>query len=311
MSETLERYDCPGCGAEVAFPADVMSTACAFCETPLVKAPSEDREPVDAIAPFVLTARQASGRLQQHLAGRWFAPESIRKAAQPEEFRGVLVPFWVYDATARSAWSASIGIHWTETETYTVVVNGKTETRTRVKRHTDWHAANGTHAADYRDHLVSGSKGLPEAEANALEPFDLGRAQPFDPRFVAGMLAEYPSVDHEEAARVAHEELSGLQQTAIARFLPGDTHRRLSSQTDVDVQRVRLVLLPVWVATYHHKGSLFRMSVNGQTGEVVGAVPRSWKKVSLAIGLVVLGLGLVLLCSGGLAGSVSLLSGGR
>jgi hypothetical protein len=311
VTDTLERYDCPGCGAEVAFPADVLSTVCAFCETPLVKADAEDREPVDAVAPFVLTARQASGRLKQFMAGRWLAPEALRKASQPEEFRGVLVPFWVYDATARSSWSANIGIHWTETETYTVVVNGKTEVRTRTKRHTDWHASSGTHAFDYRDHLVSGSKGLPETEANALEPFDVGLARPYAPTLLAGVVAEGPSVDHAEAARVAHEELSERQQQAIARFLPGDTHRGLRSETDITVERVRLVLLPVWIATYRHNGTLFRMSVNGQTGEVVGAVPKSWKKVALLVGAVVLVLLLGLLCSGGLVGSASLLTGGR
>lgn len=307
MSNGLEHYDCPGCGAEVGFPSGVISHACAFCETPLVKSPDAHDEPIDAVAPFELTAKQASGRLQAFLAGRWFAPEPIRTAGRPEEFRAVLVPFWVYDATARSSWSANVGIYWYTTETYTVVVNGKTETRTRRKRHTDWHPTSGTHAFAYKDHLVSGSRGLPEAEANELEPFDVGRALPYDPSLLAGVVAEHPSVGHAEAERVAHAELSQREERAIGRFLPGDTHSGLTSQTNVDVQRVRLVLLPVWIATYAHNGKVFRLNVNGQTGEVVGSVPRSWVKIGVFVAICAAIFLLSLACSGGLAGVASLL----
>jgi two-component sensor histidine kinase len=66
---------------------------------------------------------------------------------------------------ARSTYNADIGLYWYETETYTVTVNGRTETRTRQKRHTEWHDLSGSHVKVYSNHLVSGSRGLPEAEA--------------------------------------------------------------------------------------------------------------------------------------------------
>lgn len=307
MSAAPRLFDCPGCGAEVAFPPTVISKACAFCETPLVQSPDQDSEPIDSVAPFELTARQAAGRLTQHLAGHWLAPEAVRKADDPDELKAVLVPFWAHDATARSQWTAQVGIYWYETVTYTVTVNGKTQTRTRQKRHTDWHHTSGTHACAYQDHLVSGSSGLPEAEANALEPFDVGRALPYAPELLAGLMAEVPSVDHAEAARVAAEELERVERVAISRFLPGDTSRSLSSTSDVAVDAVRLVLLPVWIATYRWKGQVLRLTVNGQTGEVVGKVPRSWAKIAALVVAICAALLAVLLCAGGLAGVVALL----
>lgn len=307
MTAAPRRFDCPGCGAEVAFPPAVISKVCTFCETPLVQSADRDSEPIDAVAPFELTARQASGRLAQHLSGRWLAPEAVRKAGAPEDLEGVLVPFWAHDATARSAWSARVGIYWYETETYTVTVNGKTQTRTRRKRRTDWHGASGTHACAYTDHLVSGSRGLPEAEANALEPFDVGRALPYAPELLAGVVAELPSVDHAEARRVAAEELARVERAAIARFLPGDTHRGLESSSDVTVQAVRLVLLPVWVATYRWKGAVFRLTVNGQTGEVVGTPPRSWAKIAGLVAAALFALFALLACAGVFAGVAALL----
>jgi hypothetical protein len=308
VSDAVQRYDCPGCGAEVAFPATVLSQLCAFCETPLVKSADTDAEPIDAVAPFELDAKQAAGRLAQHLSGRWLAPEAVRKAGRPEELKAVLVPFWVHDATAHSQWRAEVGITWYSTETYTVTVNGKTQTRTRQKKHTDWHTTSGTHAAAYQDHLVSGSRGLPEAEANELEPFDLGRALPYAPERVAGLVAELPSVDHAEARRVAADELERVERRAISKFLPGDSSRGLNTTSSVEVQAVRLVLLPVWIATWKWKGEVIRLNVNGQTGEVVGSVPRSTLKIVAIVALVLGLLAMALICAGGFTAVAALLN---
>ncbi|MEL6345211.1 MAG: hypothetical protein AAFV53_19045 [Myxococcota bacterium] len=263
-----------------------MSDRCAFCETPLVRDSDATSEPVDLVAPFALTAQQAGGRLKKALSGKYLAPESVRTRTRPEELTGVLVPFWCYDALARSEYTAKVGIYWYETQTYTVTVNGKSETRTRRVRHTEWHPLSGTHLHTYTDHLVSGSQGLPEEEANQLEPFDLGRALPFDPSLLAGQIAERPSVSHAEAQQTATQELAHKENAAIQQFLPGDVSSNVQNTTTTEVDAVRLVLLPVWIATYTHKDQVFRMLVNGQTGEVVGNVPRSGWKIAGAVGCV-------------------------
>lgn len=279
-------FDCPNCGAAISFAEEQLASRCAFCETPLVHAQDTTSEPVDLVAPFRLTKVQAAGRLKQNLSGRYLAPEAVRKATDPEDLEGVLVPFWCYDATARSEYSAQVGIWWYETQTYTVTVNGKTQTRTRQVRRTEWHGLSGSHVQTYNDHLVSGSKGLPEIEANELEPFDLGHARPFDPTLLAGLTAERPSIDHEQARLTANEELAQRENKAIRSFLPGDECSSVENSTTTEVSDVRLVLLPVWIATYRHKNKVFRMLVNGQTGEVVGNVPRSWAKIAGFVGCI-------------------------
>jgi hypothetical protein len=64
----------------------------------------------------------------------------------------------------------------------------------------------------------------------------------------------------------------------------------VENHTSVDVHEAELVLLPVWIATYRHADEVFRLLVNGQTGEVVGRAPRSMVKVVVAVllGLVIL-----------------------
>ena len=276
-----------------------FSARCTFCDAALVEAPPPAHTP-DRVVPFVLTRDQAAGRLRAHLAGRWFAPEVLRRAASPEALRAALVPHHVHDAVARTTFSASIGIYWYRTETYSVTVNGKRQTRTRRVRETEWYPLRGSHVRRWQDHLVSASQGLPEAEANALEPFDLGRALPYAPALVAGVAAELPTVDVAAARPVAEAELRRLERDVIAsEHLPGDTHRHLESDTEVEISAVTLALLPVWIAVYRGPSGPVRLLVNGQTGEVAGAVPTSLVKVGVAVALGLAALFAVAGCLGG------------
>lgn len=277
---------CPSCGASVEVDASVLATSCAFCDSPLVDGSGES-EPVDRVAGFIVPKERAAGLLRAYLQGKWLAPEAVRHAARPEALDAVLVPFYAFDALARTDWSARIGIDWYRTETYTEWEDGKAVTRTRQVRETEWFPLSGTHARQWKDHLVSASRGLPEAEANELEPFDLGKARPFAPELTAGLIAEHPTIPHAEAEDVARNELSRLEAKVIGGgLLPGDHYSGLSTDTRIAVDGVRLVLLPVWIAAFRTPKGPLRLMVNGQTGEVVGRVPRSAAKVGCLVAVV-------------------------
>jgi len=286
----VTHSQCPNCGAAVSLADDVIADQCVFCTSPLV-AGTAGSDHADLVAPFALDQRAASERLSSYLQGQWLAPGSIRESRSPEKLAGVLVPFWAHDASVRSSWDAMIGVHWYRTETYLVTVtrNGRTTTETRTRRvqETEWFPTQGTHATSYTGHLVSGSKGLPESEANALEPFDLGSALPYSPALLAGWTAERATIPRSSAASVAQSELERATRPRVQRFLPGDVTRALSVQSHIEVRDVRLVMLPVWIATYTWDDEVHRLLVNGQTGEVVGKVPKAWLKIG---GLVVAAL---------------------
>ncbi len=107
-------HQCTSCGAAVDIPEDVLATSCTFCDSPLV-ATSTHAAPVDRVVPFVVTRRQATTLLRKHLQSAWLAPESLRRSARPRDLRSVLVPFYRYEALARTRWSASVGVNWQRT----------------------------------------------------------------------------------------------------------------------------------------------------------------------------------------------------
>lgn len=275
---------CTNCGATVETPPETLSTTCRYCDSPLVQVEA-DHESVDKLVRFEVNQKRASELISAYLQGKWLAPQRIRKSAKQEEIRDIFVPFYAYEASTRSHWSARIGINWQRTETYTTTdSDGNTVTRTRTVTETEWFSSNGTHASQWHDHLVSASKGLEEEESNELEPFDLGRAKPYVPALVAGVTAELPTIDKETARATAAAELDQLASREITtRFLPGDSSRDVSISTQSSLHATQLVLLPVWMSVYREGGDTLRLLVNGQTGEVVGEVPNSKVKIFFLI----------------------------
>jgi hypothetical protein len=284
---------CTGCGATVVFDGPALSTACSYCDSPMV---DEGRASaaIDAVVPFQIPERGALERLRIYLEGRRFAPTELRQLrVHGRGLRGVLVPFWVYEGVVRSEYRAQIGIDWYRRERYEDR-DGKTQTR--EVRETEWFPLGGTAARQIEDHVVSASVGLPAHEANPLEPFDLGRATRFDPRLLSGFEAELASVASGDAERIAIAELRDAEGARLQReLLPGDRNRLEWISSQVEIRARRLVLLPVWIASYRHGDVVLRLLVNGQTGEVVGRVPVSKRKVAL-----VLALALVVLAAVGL-----------
>jgi hypothetical protein len=284
---------CTQCGATIEMDVRALSAQCAYCDAPLV---DEQRATtrLDAVAPFRVTREIAVAKLHAFLRSKPWAPRAVKTlAVDGRSLRGVLVPHWAFDGVVRSSYDAHVGIYWYRTETYR---DSKGQRRTRTVRETEWFPLSGTAARQIENHLVSASVGLPEAESNALEPFDLGWAVPVDSRLLSGFEAEVPSIAREPALTTASEELRNTEAKRIKdTLLPGDVNRVERIDSQVEIARCRAVLLPVWITTYVHKNVTRRLVVNGQTGRCAGDVPVSATKVTVAVVLGLLVIGLILL----------------
>ncbi|MEN0066536.1 MAG: hypothetical protein AAGA48_30650 [Myxococcota bacterium] len=285
MAANVRR--CENCGATVRLPDETLSLRCAFCDSPLVDV-NGDEEPVERVVSFTVERERAARALRRYLAGRWFAPESVRKATSPSSLRSVLVPFYAFDAETETRFSATVGIHWWRTEHYTAMEGGKSVQKTRRVQETDWHDLSGSHKGQWFDHLVSASRGLSDTEMRGLAPYDLGRSVPWSAARVAGLEAERPMIDHATAEASARQSVRDRAETQVReRHLPGDVTGDVRCRTKLELSGFRLVLLPVWIAVVPSPHGELRLLVNGQTGQTTGEVPTSWRKVGL---LMVLGL---------------------
>jgi hypothetical protein len=188
--QPLKYIRCETCGAEVSCDPNQRSYVCPFCDSTYVVeyAPdTSDRQPPEFVIGFAVTPDKAH-EVFHHWIGKngLFRPGDLKGAQVEDKLKGVYLPFWSFSMLARSRWEAQIGEYWYRTETYTTVENGKTVTRTRQVRETEWWPLAGRHHQFYSGFLVSGSRGLPQKEAERIKPFHLAAFKRYQAWFLAG-----------------------------------------------------------------------------------------------------------------------------
>jgi hypothetical protein len=281
---------CGECGAALVL-GSYRTTICPYCACPTVveRPASPDRPTPVFVVPFTVAQERArlavrtwSRRLR--LFRRSFDNATI------DDIKGIYLPAYLYSAITHAAYRAEIGENYTVTETYTTRVNGKTVTRTRTKTVTEWRPLAGEHAAYATDLVVTASRGLPNAELEHIEPFDLRGLRRYAPALVSGWLVEEPSLTMGECTELARQEAARLEEARLSAFMPGDSHRDLSFDMTVKDETIDPVLVPVWVLAVRPapERPAVRVLVNGQSMEVWGPEKVSWVKVLLWIAALVL-----------------------
>lgn len=286
-----QRYfRCQNCGSEVAADPDQRSYVCTFCDSTYVVEFSPDvsgRQRPEFVIGFGVTPDEARQKFRLWIAERtWFRPSDLKTEAVADKQRGVYLPFWSFSMLAQSRWSATIGEYWYRTETYTTTDSkGRTVTRTRRVRETEWWPLAGRHHRYYSGFLVSGSRGLPQADAERIKPFQLPALKRYEPYFLAGWLCEEYSVEREQALNICQQVFYQQEQRNVATFLPGDTHRSLDVRTNFSGVNSDLCLLPVYILSYRYRDKVYRFLVNGQTGKIAGNKPLSWRRIGIFAGV--------------------------
>ncbi|ADB18710.1 hypothetical protein Psta_4057 [Pirellula staleyi DSM 6068] len=295
---THKHFHCDNCGSDLAVEPSQRSLVCPFCDSTYVRElpASLGRERPEFVIGFAITPAQAEAKFKQWLGeNTWFRPGDLATKSMVDKLRGMYVPFWSFSTLAESTWQAQIGEYYYRTETYTVRVNGKSETRTKRVRYTEWWPLGGNHHQYYSGYLVSASKGLTQAQAVQIQPYQMQSLKRYEPYFLAGWMSEEYSVDRAAALAFSQQEFYRREEQNVAAHLPGDTHSQLSVQTEFSQTNSDLILLPIYVVSYKYQGQLFQFLLNGQTGKMSGDKPVAWQRVAIVVGVVIAAILLVVL----------------
>jgi hypothetical protein len=266
---------CKRCGAHTTLDPHVAASACAFCGTTAVVESPADPNIVrpEGLLPFRITRDSALQSFRSWLHGLWFRPNDLKSKSRISTINGAYIPFWTFDASTDSWWTAEAGYYY-----YVQVVrNGKVVT----ERRTRWEPAAGQLHLFFDDVLVPASRGVDEGLCGAIEPFPTAELTPYEPSYLSGFLAEENAVDLPEALEGAKNKMHLEIRSACAREVPGDTHRNLEVETTFSALAYKNALLPIWIAAYDYKGTPYRFLVNGVTGKCNGNAPYSWVKLTL------------------------------
>jgi DNA-directed RNA polymerase subunit RPC12/RpoP len=284
-------FTCGQCGASLDL-VGVRTATCPYCASPsFVERPPTAGQPRPAlVVAFTGDAGFARRALARWLGSRsWFADARLRRA-RVEDLRGVYVPAYLYSAVADTEYTASIGEHYTETETYEATdPHGERKTATREVTRTEYRPLAGRHLGYISDLVVSASHGLADAELAAIGPFELAHLRRYAPTLVTGWITEEFARSPEACQRACRGEAIDEIGLRLRRFLPGDSHNDLAWRTSVHRESLDPILVPVWLlaARYRDDRPPLRVVINGQTGAIAGKVPLTAWKLAVAVVAVV------------------------
>ncbi|WP_206056594.1 hypothetical protein [Nocardioides sp. GY 10113] len=277
------ELSCSQCGASCI--TTDLASACQFCGGALVAhdVPAGLVVP-EAVIPFGVDGKEAREAFRTWVSSRWFAPNRLKKVGDTEALRGTYLPHWTFDAQTDSDYTGQRGDYYYTTETRTVSDGkGGTRTETYQQRHTAWRPAAGRVARFFDDVVVPGSHALDPAMVDKAGPWELSRAVPYQPEFLTGYSAVRYDVDPAAGSEQARQKMVEVIKDDVRRDIGGD-EQRISTLGVIYTQATfKLMLMPLWIATYLYAGKTWQVMVNANTGEVVGRRPYSWVKITAAV----------------------------
>ena len=292
MEERME-VKCGSCGASSTLGPNVAADECPFCGTPIVQAAVAKRvfKPAGLLA-FKIRGEDAQVAFRNWIQSLWFAPNALKKRAkQVERLQGVYMPYWTFDCQADTQYTGQRGEHYYVTETYTVNVNGRNQTQTRMVQKTRWYPASGRVRNGFDDVLVLASDSLPKEKTDALEPWDLSNITPYQDDYLSGFKAESYHVTLDSGFEYAKYKMDPVIRDTIRHDIGGDVQLIHQVNTQYSGITFKHILLPIWISAYRYHNKIYRFLVNGRTGEVQGERPWSWIKITFAVLLAALALG--------------------
>ncbi|MCS7291592.1 MAG: hypothetical protein RMI89_01270 [Gloeomargarita sp. SKYBB_i_bin120] len=290
-----QEIQCPSCGAVTTFDPTRVADRCAFCGTHLNVQPKSASPVVapQAVIPFAVARQPMFQRLLQWLGKNWFAPNDLKKLAEPESIQGIYLPFWTFDSQTRTFYRGERGEYYYTTERYQ---DSEGNWQTREVRHTRWYRTSGWVERFFDDVLVAATQSVPVQRLERL--LELGYSasalKPYDDRYLAGYQVERYQVTPVQAWERAKEKMDRVIESDICSDIGRDEQRILEKRTSYDAITFKHILLPVWLFSYRYRGRTYQVMGCGITGRIFGDRPISVWKVLLAIlgALLALGIGI-------------------
>lgn len=253
--EDRKRHEivCSSCGAVMIANENMMSTMCAFCGSPtLIKRRMTREFKPDYIVPFKIGRETAENNIREWTRTRKMTPKGFDTKSRIINMMPVYVPFWLLDCAVHSDLYGSGKKN-----------GGETSVRSKAKYYVK--------GVPFDASLKIANKLM-----EAIEPFDYSEMVKFDDRYLQGFYADkYDQTPFDMLERFVKrlDRMSlDMSKTVAAKYdaYKSNSGRNFTWLSDIDI---KYCLLPVWFVALEFNGNIYRLAVNGQTGEAGGRAP--------------------------------------
>jgi hypothetical protein len=215
------------------------------------------------IIPFKIGKDEAQDIFKQWIKGRRFSPADVAKDSQITDLTGVYVPYWVFDCDTVTPYEGKFGKYGSGEDSYT-----------------EYHKNSGVCELPVRNlTFVASSRLEKDPFWKGVSNFDMTAMKKFDTNLLAGFWSESYTVDGPATWQKACIKISDM----IRRQIKANENADVIANMDMNPQAVNLrakyVLAPMWITSFDYHGTKYRVLINGQTGDIVGKWPKSYKKL--------------------------------
>ena len=261
----LVVYKCPHCKAEVITSKETAATTCVYCNRAItLEGNISGVFKPDFVLPFKKTQEDVEAAYFDLCRKSILTPRKFADKKNIKKIKGMYIPYWLYsftgDATVQVLgkyirdWTTG-DTEYTETESYRVTEEVK---------------------GDFKRIPADALKGMDNTLMDSIEPFDLKSIKDFNPAYLAGFYTQRwddSAADNEKRAKTRARK--SLIDTATASA--GHYNQSVLESEHIEWSKnvAESAMMPVWMMYTEYKGKNYIFGMNGQTGKLMGTIPKS------------------------------------
>ena len=281
-AEESKEYDvtvfrCPQCGGEITSTDETAAGFCSYCGSPnvLESRISKEKRP-QYIIPFKKTKKECEGAFERFIKKSIFAPKAYREAGKADSFRGIYMPYWVYDMT----------------QTGKINVATSKSHRSGDYIITDHYQMSGMLDNFYNGVSYDASSSFADDISTEIAPYSVHDIMNFSPSYLSGFYADtadvpvnvYVNTADDLAKECTYNYLKYRSPMSQKSF--DDGKDKIKNRIHTVIQRTNTAMFPVWFMAYRIRNRVAYATINGQTGKVSADVPMSIPKYFVCAGIV-------------------------
>ncbi len=278
-------FRCPQCGGEITSTDETAAGFCSYCGSPnvLESRVSREKRP-QYIIPFKKTKQECENLFEKFIKKSVFAPKSYRQAGRADSFRGIYMPYWMYDMS----------------QTGRVNIATSKSHRSGDYIITDHYRMSGDMDNQYYGVSYDASSSFADDISSQIAPYEVKDITTFNPSFLSGYyadIADVPAGIYDSAATDIAKEgtYNYLRNSSPMKGQHFDeTKQKIKGKLATRIDATHSAMFPVWFMSYRNRDRVAYATVNGQTGKVRADVPVSIPKYFVCAAVLAVGIFLLL-----------------
>jgi DNA-directed RNA polymerase subunit RPC12/RpoP len=265
----LVVYKCPNCGAEVITSKDTAATTCVYCNRAItLEGNISGQFRPDYVVPFAKTQDEVEAAYHKLCRSSILTPKAFSDKKNIKKIKGMYIPYWLYSFKG----DAEISVLGKNIRMYTLGDNEYTETSS--------YQVDEEVTGNFEHIPADALKKMDNTLMDSIEPFDFSKMKPFNPAYLAGFYTQrWDDKASDNEARAKERAKASLHSEALSKAGNFDETTVRSENFKWSEDKTESAMMPVWMMYTEYKGKNYIFGMNGQTGKLMGEIPKSLGRI--------------------------------